>query len=233
MSKGYNNIPSLMQTVLDIPMFEGNGLLAHDVSRLAALDKTMTLNVAPPWTQLPLSNLTFLDFDATNPDFLELAQAQSTDMDFTVSAFSLMAWAYFVDIALGPMLFCRGLLDTDGWYMNVLNDGTVGLTTNQAAASQVTNTAPGAVVTGRWYQLAATRLTTDVLIYVNAVDATDTAGVHTDPLTANRKLHIGCYDDEASNGLHGYIWRPRVWSRQLSAFEMLSIFEQERALFGV
>jgi hypothetical protein len=29
------------------------------------------------------------------------------------------------------------------------------------------------------------------------------------------------------------MYRPRVWSRQLSAFEMLEIFEMERALFGV
>lgn len=237
MTKGYDNLPMFYQTVLDIPLFEGVGLVAHDISRApaTALDKTMTIHVAPPWMQLPLSGISFLDCDATNPDFLDLAQAESTDMDFTAGAFSLLGWFYFLDITLGPMLFCRGVLNVDGWYMNVLNDGSIRVYTNQAGDFQFSSTAAGAVVINTWYMIAATRLTDSVRIYVNGIDVTDTAGTHTNPLTANRELHIGCYDDELSNGLHGYLAHPgpRIWSRQLSATEIAQIFRMERGLFGV
>ena len=45
-------------------------------------------------------------------------------------------------------------------------------------------------------------------------------------------LHVGVTDGHALP-FDGYIWRPRVFSRELPASEMLMLFEMERALFGV
>jgi hypothetical protein len=235
MTIGYDNLPMLYGTVLDIPMFEGVGTLAHDISRApaTALDKTMTLTGPPTWANWPLSNIPILSFNPATPDFLELAAAESTDMDFQVGAFSVAAWIYVDDLSANRMLFCRGLLDTDGWHMAILINGSVAFYTNQAAANQVSISTAGDIAIAGWYFVGATRLTTSIRLYVNAVDVTATVGVHTDPLTSARKLHIGVYDTEVASMWDGYIWRPRVWSRQISAAEMIQLFEMERGLFGV
>lgn len=235
MTIGYDNIPMLFQTVLDIPMYEGVGMLAHDIARppATALDKTMTLTGAPTWAQWPLSNLTVLNFDETNPDFMELAVAESTDMDYQAGAFSLAAWVYAFDLGMDRYIIERGLLDTDGWYFYVLTTGNLIIRTNQAAAGQTTNTAAGVLAATEWALVGVTRLGASCRIYKNGVDVTDTAGAHIDPLTSARKLHVGIDDTEAANQWNGYIWRPRIWSRQLSDDDFWKLFEMERGLFGV
>lgn len=234
MSKNYSTMPTNLQAVLDIPMYEGQGVLAHDVSRRAALDKTMTLTGPPTWVQLPLSNLTVLSFNPATPDWLELAAAESTDMDFQVGAFSLVSWIFVDDLTDDRYLFVRGLDGNDGWYMYIASAGGLQLVTSQLGADQVTGSAVGTIATGTWYLVGATRLGASVKLYRNGVDVTGTPpGVHINPAASVRDMRIGIRDDETTHPWDGYIWRPRVFSRQLSAYEMLSIFEMERGLFGV
>ena len=233
MSRGYSNIAVNRQSVLDVPMWEGDGNLAHDVSRQAALDKTTALVHAPAWTQLALSNLTVLSFTAAHPDYLELAAASCTDMDFQVGAFSVAAWIYLDSLAADRCLFCRGAANTDGWYWYISSVGAMQFVTNQAAANQISGSPAADILISNWYFVGATRLTTSVRLFKNGVDKTSVVGAHVNPLTSARNLHIGIRDDEAAMPWSGYIYRPRAWGRNISAFEMLSIYEAERGLFGV
>lgn len=233
MTKGYDNLPMLFQSVLDIPMYEAIGALAHDIARQQAFDHTMTLTHAPPWAAWPLSNLAILSFIPGHPDFMELSAANSADMNYQDSAFSLLAWVFEDSLAITRFVIERGLPVTDGWHFGITDTGQIYLITSQLGADQVSASAAASIVISTWYLIGATRLGNSVRIFKNGIDITAAAGNHINPAACGRKLHMGIDDTEGAAPWDGYIWRPRVFSRQLSAGEILDIFEMERDLFGV
>lgn len=240
MTKSYDNLPMYFQTLLDIPMYEGQGVLAHDIARppLVAEDHTMTLTGAPTWAPggWPLSNLPILSFIPGNPDFMELSAANSVGMGFQGGAFSLAAWVFIDDLTNDKYILEKGLLNTDGWYFYVDITGAIRLITNQGAGGQVSASANGAITIANWWFIGATRLGASVRIYRNGLDVTSVVGVHVNPAACGRKLHVGINDTElaASNTqMDGYIWRPMVWGRQISQVEMWQVFEMTRAFLGV
>jgi len=229
MVRGYDNTPVYVQCLLDIQMREGNGTLIRD---WAKPEHPVTLHGTPTWAQLG-NGLNYLDFDSTNPDWLDSPQAGTADLDFTTESFSLALWVDIDSLAAARALIIRGLLDTDGYEIYVETDGSIVFRTNQAAANQITTSAAGDIVINNWYQVILTRSGTDALIYLNGIDVTDTAGSHTDPLTSARELHIGILDDETNSPFEGQMWRPRMWGRQLSAVEAVQLFNYERDWLGV
>ncbi len=235
MTISYDKLPMFFQTLLDIDMVEGIGVLAHDIARPPAVaeDHTMTLTGVPTWVQLPLANLTVLSFNPGDPDFLELAAAQSVSMDFQVGAFSVLAWIYPDDLTAWRYIIERGLNITDGWYFCVSPAGQLLLSTNQAGVIQSSGSFGGDITIGRWWCAGAARLGNSVRIYINGNDVTSLVGNHINPAACARKLHVGIDDTEAGSAWDGYIWRPRVWGRRVSASEMRDIFEMERGFFNV
>ena len=237
MSKGYDNIPALFQTILDIPMIEGAGLagaFVDDMARGNAYNHTMTLRGPPAWVQTGLSNTTILSFNPGNPDFLEASDINTDDLDFTVSAFSMAAWIYEDNQAVDRYILERGLANTDGWVFHVDSNGALRLATFQTpAANQFSASANGAIPLGTWKFVGATRLGASARIFINGVDVTAIVGNHIHPTTSPRKFHVGIDDTEATMPWDGYIYRPIIWNRQISAFEMLSLFNMSRGLFGV
>jgi len=217
-------------TILDMAMYEGIGTLAHDVARppAVALDHTMTLTGAPTWVQYPITNLTILSFNPANPDFMELAIAQSTDLDFQAQAFSLVAWIYVDDLSADRYIMERGLLNTDGWFWYVDQNGALRFVTNQGAANQVTFSGNGEITTGRWWMVGVTRLGAAVALYKNGNLLAVTAAAHVNPTASARKFHIGIDDTEAANQWDGYIWRPLILNWQLTSLNMWKIWELGR-----
>ncbi len=239
MTISYDKLPMYFQTLLDVPMYERAGLLAHDIARppLVAEDHTMTLTGPPTWTYWPLSNLTILSFNPATPDFLELSAANSVGMNFQAGAFSLAAWVFIDSLANDKYIIERGLINVDGWYFYVDITGAIRLITNQTpAAGQVSASANGAITIAGWWFIGATRLGNSVRIYRNGVDVTATVGNHVNPTACGRKLHVGIDDTElfASNTqMDGYISRPMIFGRQISPTEMWQLFEMSRGLYGV
>lgn len=224
---GYDKQSINFQSVLDLPFEEETGLVTYSLSDNHIV---ATLNGVPNWLQF-INGLQYLDFDPTNPDWIEAPQADTTDLDFTAGNFTVMVWARVDDLSANRMLFCRGLLDTDGWHCTILIDGSFVLYTNQAAANQSSLSAAGEVVIATWYLLGFTRIGTSVRCYKNGRDVTATVGDHIDPLTSARDLHIGIYDNETGSPFDGGMHRPRGWSRGLSPREHLEIYHRERARF--
>jgi len=235
MVKGYNNIPFNRRICLDAPFSEGVGVATLDVSRagMAAYNHSMTLVGTPAWVQLPLSNISVLSFNPATPDYVWIPlAAQSADMDFVAGAFSLAAWIFCDDLTAIRTIMMRGSNLNNGWQLYVSITGQVAIVTNQAAAQQTSLSLAGLITIGTWHLIGVTRLGASCRVYVDGIDHTDTVGVHVNPVTCPTQLIIGC-NDLLAEPFDGYIWRPRAWTRNISADEMLEIFQAERHLLGI
>lgn len=214
---------------LALLMTEGTGTETQDWSKNAL--EAPTLTGPPAWAQMG-SGLNLLSFNNATPDFIEIAALESTELDFTAEDFSLGIWVYADSIALIDLIN-RGLDNTDGYELSITALGAIEFTTNQAAASQVTDTDDGVIVATAWYHVMIVRDGASVRIYINGRDRTATEGVHIAPLTSNRKFLVGIYDDEATRPFDGRLWKPQAWVRALSREEVKVIFDSEKHWFGV
>lgn len=225
---GYDKMATNFQMLLDLRLAEGVGVNTQDWAKAHHL---CTLVGTPTWQALA-NDLGYLDFVPGNPDYVRSLQAATADLDFTTGDFSLAAWIR--PDALGNRnIFARGLTLTDGWQFWLNANGAMVLTTSQAAVDQHTTGSNGDVVVGTWVLVGCTRSGAACQIYTNGVDTTGTPAVHIDPLTAARNLYIGVNNLAGAGWYDGDMWRPRILGRQLSAAEMLTVFERERDLFDV
>lgn len=231
MSIGYDNLAINSGLLLHLTFEEMTGILAHDRAKPA---HPHTLIGVPTWNSLG-NGLPYLDFIRANPDWLECSIADTADLNFTDGDFSLCAWVQ-PDL-LSFNLFDRGLWAVDGWYLSVGALGQTIIETNQGGDSQLSVGADGGVVVGTWSLISMSRSGTSARLFLNGVDNTDTVDVHTNPLTSNRKLHIGIYNSEVAAQYDGKIaggpCGPRIWGRAVSALEWPLVFNMERDWFGV
>ncbi len=225
---GYDAFDLNRQIALDLTLEEMVGAVAHDRSPFA---HNCALTGVPAWAALG-NGIPYLEFDETNPDFLDCAGADTTELNYQAGDFSLAAWVRLDSLAAISTIMCRGLASTDGWYFEVLADGSINISTSQAAAEQVSISTAGIIVINTWYLIMATRNGDTIVPYNNGAAVPNTVGTHTDPLTSARELHVGIYDDEAATPVRGRIARPRIWSRQLSAAEIVRLWDMEKGWFG-
>lgn len=228
MTIGYDHLNVNLELLLDLPLMEGTGTNTQD---FAKPHHVCTLVGTPTWQNLD-NGLPYLDFVPGNPDYIRALQAATTDLDFTSGDFSLAAW--LIPDALGNRdIFCRESASVDGWSFWLGGTGEMYFSTNQAAAVQNTIGTAGDVAIGTPVLVSVARSGASARIYTNGLDTTATPAVHINPLTANRNLYIGVNNLAGAGWYDGDMWRPRIWGRQLSAAEMLQMFEMERHLFGV
>jgi len=217
--------------VLALTFEEGAGNFAFDRSRVGI---PFDLVGGPAHTQIIPSDLVVLDFDETNPDYLEAsAAATNAYLNFIAQDFSLSSWIRIDNLAADNMLMCRGLTNTDGWFWWVTAAGVIMVRTNQGGAAQ--NTFTGAeIAVDTWYHVGCTRTGATINIFLNGVNVTDTQDTHVDPLTSARDLHIGIYDDEASQPFAGMMWNPSAWLSWVVPDDYWPMmYSTERVLFGV
>ena len=249
MTIGFDNLPVNFECVLSLPMREAVGVAAAPTQDVARPHHTTILTGPPTWAQHAVSNLTYMVFSAA--DALTLAAAglvPPTDMNFRTGSiaggFSFAVWLYGTSLAAINTLFCYGGA-IDGYQINISAAGEIQFLTYQAGPTvQTTDTAAGIFTINNWWLVAVTCdgawNTAAALIYRNAINVTDTAGVHISPATpAARDFYVGAHDNQAGPpgapelSFIGNMWNPRVWTRQLPEVEIKEIFESERALFNL
>lgn len=230
MTIGYDAYILNRQIALDLTFEEMIGTLAHCRSPYA---HNCTLHGVPTWTALA-NGLPYLLFDDGNPDWLDCPQASTTQLDFTSEDFSMACW---FNCTAGAMhvfsLLIRGDNAVDGWDFWIHGNDTIAFTTCQAGAVQDSIGIPNVLDVNNWYLAGITRSGASVRVYNQGVDITLVAATHIDPLTSNRELHIGIEDDETNGAFRGMMYRPRIWSRALAAWEWEWLFNLERDWFGV
>lgn len=229
MPLAYDMLPWNRRLVLDLQMREQEGAIyTYDHSKAHHL---LAMNGTPTWRQTA-DDLSYLDFEAGTPDFLDCAGADTADLNFTSHDFTLACWIAYESVGFRYLL-CRGLTDTDGWEWALTTDSELWLRTNQAGAHQDTTSAAVIPLT-TWTFLATVRDGAAVQHYINGAPSNGTAGTHVNPLTSARELHVGIADSEAAGFYDGGLWRPRIWAaRALTAAEVKQVYQVERGLLGV
>lgn len=230
MARGYDNPLFNQVMVLDLQFCEGTGTVTADWSK--AHHEPNTLTGVPTWTNR-VNDLTILDFAIGPPrEYIITLAADSGDLDFTTQDFSGAAWFYPHSTG-NRNIFNKGLTTT-GWdFYIVAGTGEMRFSTHQAGpTTQVTDGNP--LTLNAWQFVGFTRSGANARIYVDGRDDTVVYGTHVNPASAAaQNFYIGCADAVGAGWLDGYLWRPRIWSRQLTAAEHLAIYEAERGLFGV
>lgn len=230
MARGYDNPRFNQVMVLDLQFCEGTGTITQDWAK--PHHEPNTLTGAPGWTNR-VNDLTILDFDAAAPyDHIITLAADSGDLDFTTQDFSGAAWFY--PHATGNRYIFNKSAAATGWsFYIVAGTGEMRFMTTQAGpTTQSTSGQP--LTLNEWQFVGFTRSGANARIYVNGLDDTAVFGTHVNPVSsAAQNFYIGCDDLVGAGWLDGFLWRPRIWSRTLTAAEMLAMYELERPLFGV
>lgn len=227
---GYDGWRPNQSLVLDLQFRESTGTVTRDWSK--AYHDPATLSGAPTWTELG-NDLTYLDFNLSNPDLITILAAASTDLNFTTGDFSGAVWIN--PDAYGNRYFMDKSSATAGWAFWVSGTSPyIALTTaNAGPATQTTYGAAGLVLSS-WQLVGFTRDGSVVTIYLNGEEATATSATHINPATAAAiNFTMGTVVGAGAGWYDGGMWRPRVWSRALEASEMKAIYAAERGLFGV
>jgi hypothetical protein len=235
---GYDKLSLNTNILLDLPFREGNGLTTQDVAKPK---RWATLVGTPAWAQNPALN-TVLTFDGIG-DYLEIAAAETADLNFVAGSYSIACWFYWNISATSEYIIGRGAVETDGWdiYLNVSG----GLNTVSHRHAHATGGAGNLKsecystgwTPGEWLFLGISRTGGNLypVHYKNgeALTMAYDAGGMIDPDTCNRDLVIGARYTKNQHWLDGHLKRVRLWSRALSLFEWRLLFAMERGKFGV
>jgi len=170
-------------------------------------------------------------FDGSND---RIMCGNNSVLNFTSGDFTIAFWMHVptgADVNMAPM--SRGVDNTDGWFVWFDGSSKMQFYTVQSGAQQ--NSVSGTAATNDTFELwTITRSGTDVAIYLNDTDDTDTAGTHTDPDTSTRQFMIGAKDSASPTQfmqmILGDVW---IWNRELAAPEIKSIYHATRGRYGV
>lgn len=209
--------------VLDLKRyFSVNGPTPPPAATWADLSryKTHGAITTATWQRRP-SGLYELDFVAATPDFVEVTCPQ---LNFTSEDFSIVARINIDSLADARTVFCRGLINVDGYLFVVRATGGIRLYTSQTPTGQYSESAIAggeAIEVGNSYTVGFSRTGDSVRVFKNGEDKTAVEGTHINPDSANRTAKIGVRNDLASWPYDGQISFLRVYKRALSAGEHL------------
>jgi len=173
------------EVLLGISLKEGTGIITHDWAK--PHHPTHLINT-PTWSTV--NDKPIIELDGTSEQVL-IYSGDAVDLDFTSEDFSIDGWFLFDAIGTREAILNHGIDDLRGYALYKDANDAIVFETYQAAATQQTKTADGAISASTWYYILVVRDGASVRIYINGVDETTTAGTHIDPATTTRQLNIG------------------------------------------
>jgi hypothetical protein len=160
-------------------------------------------------------------FDGADGSYVSVPDR--TVWDFGMNDFTIELWAKFNEIKRVMFLHQQSGADAGGFEFD-FQAGGVGLVfaRNPSAGGIVRPWSPSPVI-NTWYHLAVTRQSGTYRLYVNGVQM---GAEEVDPNPVNNvtgPLRIGSYAGEPGYGVNGLLDEPTIYSRALSAAELLAI----------
>ena len=187
---------------------------------------------------------TSASFSAVNQGSIVFIQSSSyadcgNILNYTSGDFSFSYWAYINSLTTsvvnqGPIVFYKGSYQVNGYYNQIGSDGSAYFYTNQAAANQGSGTSAGTIVVGNWYNIAFTRSSSSVRVYVNGVDKTAGVGSHINPTSTSNIFTLNVYEVTVAR-IFGNIQLSNFmnYNRALSAQEIAQNYNALKARFGL
>ena len=238
----YDELDLNADILLDLPLREGIGTLLHDVSKG---HRNVTTSGGPVWTLA--GSVMMLQMDGTG-DYLVATNANTTDLGFTTGDYSLGCWINWTDTSTSEIVMGRYDLNGGGWELYLFDNGLT-QSLNLRHHHSLTEVGTGAHPTHHrsagysvgwtdnsgWHLIGVSKVGGGELkMYRDGVSLTvitGTGGI-TDPEATTSDLLIGVRYDLGSNHYQGGMYRPRIWSRVLTASEWLGLYNKEVGLLS-
>ncbi len=225
--------------VLDLPFFEGDGVVLHDVSTVRS---NVDLIHTPVWTAA--GNASTLVFDGNN-DYGDASNGSTTDLSFTSVDYSIGLWMNYTRAATTGSIIGRYELNIGGWELYVTdNVGSVLVTLrhHHSLTAVGTGVHPGhhrsACYSSGWtmdeWQLVGISRTGggSAKMYRNGVSLDIVDGGIIDPETTDHRLSIGVRDGDNGSFFGGGLWWIRVWNKLVTEAEWLDLYNKEVGLLA-
>src|SRR3990167_4581919 len=163
-------------------------------------------------------------FDGTN-DRVDLGN--NTSLNFTTENFTIAFWIKTAALAQGANIFNRGVMNTGGYEIMVLNTGVIHLHTSQSGVNQTTVAPAGTLVNNVWSHIVVVRNGSIGYIYKDGVDVSSSQPTIINPATSTSNASIGSRAT-ATNFINAVLDEVRVYNRALSQSEITELYNLGR-----
>jgi len=216
---------------LDLSMLEATGLITHDESKNHSMATIHGTIGSPLWQQLAAGHYG-LYLNAAYPTlntehFLKIPAADITNLDFTTTDYSLAMWLNWIDTGLSQVMMGKYVVDSRGWEAYITKIGAAeSITVRHHHGGTRTATYSLGWVVSEWHLWSYSRIGANAYHYRDGEPIATMGGPLQDPSsTIADDFRIGCRYSENQNWFKGRFYRPRAWSRSLSASEHRLLFE--------
>ena len=205
--------------------YPGSGTTWTDVSRGG---NNGTLTNGPTFNS---GNGGSIVFDGTN-DFVNCGNI----LNYTSQNFTFSCWVFINSLLTnaggqGPILFYKGSYRNNGYYNQIGQNGQINFITNTNPDVNTT-TLPGTIVAGNTYNITFTRNGASVRVYINGVDLTSGAGVHTTIPSSTANFNIASYNQGqivANIRMYNFL----NYNKALTPQEVLQNYNATKNRFGL
>lgn len=175
-----------------------------------------------------------IDFDGVD-DYVDFGDKHG----FT-SSFSMEAWVLQKATVPSATIISKGDLNTSnkrGYHLS-LNNGNANLTWyNNAGVALINIKSPYAIITDKWYHIAATYDGTTAKLFIDGLEVA-TGAPSGLPTTGTEKFLIGAMFDSNTptvpkNNFNGFIDEVRIWNKALTVQQIREMMNQEIEINGI
>jgi len=223
----YDNLGINEDIQLDLSMLEATGALLHDESKNHSMATMHSAIGVPLWMQLS-SGRYGISMNQAYPtvdtqQFYDIPAADCTDINFTTTDYSLALWFYWMDTGGSEMLMSKYVLDASGWEVYMFHTGIHDyLTVRHNHGGTRTASYSDNWAQGEWHLWGYSRIGINAYHYKDGEPITTLAspGGLLDPgSSVADDFRLGCRFTEDDDWARMRFYRPRAWSRALSADE--------------
>ncbi len=210
---------------LDLSMLEATGSLLHDESKNHSIATMHTSVGTPIWMQLS-SGRYGIDLNRAYPlvdmkQYYDIPAADCINLDFTTTDYSLAIWFYWSFAGYSQIIMGKYVVDASGWEAYLHNAGGVdSLTVRHHHGGTRTATYSVGWNQNQWHLWSYSRIGANAFHYRDGQPIATIGGLLLDPSSSvANDWRLGCRFTEDSNWLKARFYRPRAWSRALTADE--------------
>ncbi len=221
---GYNN-----RMLLDLPFREGTGIVTQDVAKPHHL---VTLVGTPTWAALDSGKMALTLGGVGSGDYGQCLNADSADLGFTSSDFSIGGWFKWEDTADdSQILIARYELSVGGWEVYLTEAGALRYMTLRLHHAGGATARTAAYSLGWAYSTLShfgiSRSGTSAIFYRNGEAITTVADTLIDPESTTQDMVIGIRYTKDANYLSGRLPRLFVAGEALSAEDWRNMYKHQ------